>query len=108
MSKKPYFPNNWKQIKNAPSSMFESISYDEFMEWKVAGWELPGSVSCIIRDENFKTGKIKEYIYQSDTAANNKISSLMKQGESLIAVCCVDTIHHMTPKEEEDDEFEDA
>ena len=43
--KKPYFPNNWKLFKDAPSEAFEPHPFIEVMEWKVAGWELPADVS---------------------------------------------------------------
>ena len=58
MSGKPYFPNNWQEYKDAPDEMFQPHTFDEIMNWKVAGWELPSSVSCIIRVHNNKTGKV--------------------------------------------------
>jgi hypothetical protein len=46
------FPNNWDLYKEAPDDAFVEHSYDEIMEWKVLGWELPSSVCCIIRARN--------------------------------------------------------
>ena len=46
-----YYPNNWEHYKDAPDEMFEPHTFEEVMSWKVAGWELPSSVCCIIRAE---------------------------------------------------------
>ena len=42
------FPNNWKAYKDAPDDMFEPHTFEEVMDWKVAGWELPSSGNCLI------------------------------------------------------------
>ena len=100
--KKKYFPNNWEAIQAAPSEYFDSIPFEQFMDWKMAGWELPSSISCIIRSKNVKTGKIKEHVYSRPSAAKNKCSQLMDEGEAEFTVCNHDTIHHMYPKYLED------
>lgn len=41
--KKPYFPSNWKMYKDAPDEAFQQHTFEEVMEWKVAGWELPST-----------------------------------------------------------------
>ena len=43
--KKKYFPNNWSEYKNAPDEMFLDHTFQELLDWKVLGWELPSSVS---------------------------------------------------------------
>ena len=48
-SKQPYYDSNWELYKKAPDDFFVPHSFDEIMEWKVAGWELPASVCCVIR-----------------------------------------------------------
>ena len=105
-SKKKYFPNNWRAYKEAHHSFFIPIPYDEFMDWKIAGWEMPSSVSCMIRETNRRTGKVKEYIYSSETAAKNRARRIMDKGESEFIVCTPDQIHYMEP-ELNYDEFED-
>ena len=60
--KKPYYPNNWQAFKDAPDEMFCDHTFDELMDWKVAGWELPSSVYCIIRTMDVNTKKVKEYV----------------------------------------------
>lgn len=105
MSKKKkskYFPNNWEAYSEADAELFESLPFDQFMDWKVAGWELPSSVTCIIREKNVKTGKIKEYVYQKPSAAKNKVKQLMDEGVAEITVVNQDTVHHMYPKTVED------
>ena len=99
--KKPYFPNNVEAYRGAPSEWFEQIPYDEFMDWKIAGWELPSSVACIIREENLETGKIKEYVYQRASAAKAKTRAIMREGISEFTVCAPEAIHFMTPEKED-------
>ena len=97
--KKPYYPNNVEAYSSTPSDYFDTIPFDEFMDWKMAGWELPSSVSCIVREHNLKTGKVKEYVYSKSGAARNKVRAIMDIGESAITVCNRETIHHLTPEE---------
>ena len=74
MSGKPYYPNNWEAYKAAPDEAFVPHTFEELMSWKVAGWDLPSSVCCIIRAET--KGKVKEFVYQKQYAAENKVCLL--------------------------------
>ena len=106
MSGKPYFPNNWQEYKDAPDEMFQPHTYDEIMNWKVAGWELPSSVSCIIRVHNNKTGKVKEHVYQREHAAKEKVRQLMRTPDIEFTVCNHESIHHLimeTPDNDDDE-----
>ena len=96
--KKPYFPNNWKTYYNAPASHFESIPYEQFMDWRVEGWDLPSSIDCVIREHNMKTGKITEHVYQTERHAKNKVKAMMDIGESEFFLCNHEGIHHLYPK----------
>jgi len=96
--KKKYFPNNWEAIADTPSSFFGDIPFEQFMEWKLEGWEIPSSVAAIIREHNLKTGKVTEYVYQRHYAAQNKCKEIMRKGESEFLVCGVDEIHYMEPR----------
>ena len=29
-----YYPNKWKAIKRAPAELFETLSFEEFIDWK--------------------------------------------------------------------------
>jgi len=102
MSGKPYLPNNWQEYKDAPDEMFERHTFEEIMSWKVAGWELPASVCCIIRASTPK-GKIKEYTYQKRHAAEQKVSALMQEGVEF-TVCTDEQIHFVSPHYSDDDE----
>ena len=95
--KKKYFPNNWKKLKDVPASFFEPIAYDEFMDWKIGGYEIPSSVKCIIRETNLSTGKVKEYTYSRFGDAQNKIDDIIKKGESEFVVCDEEEIHYLYP-----------
>lgn len=96
--KKPYYPNNWRSYKDAPDEFFIPIPYDEFLDWKLQGWELPSSVSMIIREQNLKTGKVKEYVYERLGNANKRCQKIMSEGISEFVVCTHDDLAHMFPK----------
>ena len=97
MSKKKDFPNNWKAIKDAPYQFFESIPFDEFMDWKMMGWEIPTSIAAIVREQNLKTGEVKEYIYNTISGANKRCKRIMRESKSEFLVCTHDDIAHMFP-----------
>jgi hypothetical protein len=90
-----YYPNNWQEYKDAPDDAFIPHTYEELMSWKVAGWELPGSVCCIIRAQTPK-GKIKEFVYQKHHAAEAKVAALMHEGVEF-TVCTDEAIHFVSP-----------
>ena len=70
-----YFPNNWKAYKESPDEFFIPLTYKDFFNWKVMGWVLPSSISCVIREE--KDGKITEKIYSQSQSANNYLTKQM-------------------------------
>ena len=94
--KKEYFPNNWKEYKEADDDAFIPHTFEEIMTWKVAGWELPASVCCVIRAHNRKTNKIKEYIYQRAHAAEEKMYSLLEDPDIELTICDHQSIHHLS------------
>ena len=100
--KKPYFHNNVEAIREAPSEYFYPIPYDEFMNWKIGGWELPSSCNYLIRERNLKTGKVKEYVYQKAGAAKKKLTERMESGECEFTVCNHDSVHVLYTNSEED------
>ena len=61
--RKDYYPNNWQEYKDADDDMFVPHTFEEIMSWKVAGWELPASVVCIIRKTDIETKVTEEYTY---------------------------------------------
>ena len=87
------YPNNFDKYQKIPAEKFKDIGYEEFMEWKVAGWELPGSVTCIIRADNTRTNKVKEYVYQRHGDAVKRIDKLMQDLDNVITICDNDEIH---------------
>lgn len=103
MSKQPYYPNNWRAFKDAPDETFETLTFDEFMDWKIAGWQIPSSVYCIVRDYNKRTGKIKEYVYQRPDHAEKKLNNLMLRGDSEITVTTDNQVTILRPEEDYDD-----
>ena len=100
--KKPYFHNNVEAIREAPDSFFVPIPFDELMDWKIGGWELPSSCNFIIRERNLNTGKVKEYVYQKPSAAKKKLEERMESGESEFTVADHEQVHFLTPRWEED------
>ena len=103
MSKKEY-PNNWALLNEAPPSFFPSLTFEELMDWKVMGWEIPSSVCCIMRAEHRETGKITEHVYTRPSAAANRIRKLIETNN--ITVANQDAVHLMTsaPETNESDE----
>ena len=96
--KKPYFPNNWKMIKDSPPKWFGTLDYDEFMDWKIAGWEIPSSVAAIIREQDLESGKVKEYVYSTIAGANKRALKIMKNSKSEFTVATHDDLAHMYPQ----------
>ena len=66
--------------------MFQELSFEDFYEWRVHGWEIPEPYLCVIRVFNKKTGKIKEYSYKQANAANNKIQQLTTDPDNEITI----------------------
>ena len=104
MNGKRYFPNNWEMYKDTPDQAFERHTFDEIMDWKVGGWELPSSVYCIICVRDTKTYKIKEHVYMRDYAAQNKVRQLMHTPDIEFTICDHDAIHHLVCGQLEDDQ----
>ena len=100
--KKPYFHNNVEAIREAPDAFFVPIPYDEFMDWKIGGWELPSSCNYIIRERNLNTGKVKEYVYQKPSAAKRKLAQRMLSNDCEFVIADHDSVHILTPNMEED------
>ena len=87
-----YYPNNYDAIKQAPSEYFEECTVEDFFEWKVNGWMMPSSISCILRAQHINTGKIKEHVYKSPQRAVNRLVSYMESGQYEVTVCNHDSI----------------
>ena len=97
---KRYYPNNWQAYKDAPDKFFIPLAFDEFMDWKTGGWELPSSVVCIIREQT-KKGRIKEHVYKRTHAATAKIRKLMSEGKEFV-FCNHNYVDHLIPNTTED------
>ena len=95
--KKPYYHNNWKEYRNAPAEWFEPLDYDEFMDWKVAGWELPSSCYCIIRVTDLETKKVKEHVYHHHKTAQKMVNKLLNMDGVEFTVVDPHTIKHLHP-----------
>lgn len=61
------------------------------------------SISCVIRVENTKTGKVKEYSYQRMKSATKKLEQLMADPDNQITIADCDEIHFI--KHFDDDEL---
>ena len=88
--------------------MFQSISYDDVMEWKIAGWELPMGVACIIRARNLENSKVTEHVYRRMSYAENKIRKYMNSNTHELTVCAEEALYYVHPKllQEFDDDDE--
>jgi len=90
--RKPDFPNNWKVIQQAPDEAFREITYEEFFEWRVHGWEIPEPHLCVIRVYNRDTQRVSEYSYKKVSAANKCIEKLTKNPANEITIADDDEI----------------
>ena len=102
--RKPYYPNNWQAYKDTDPSFFIPMAFDEFMDWKIGGYELPSSINCLIRERDLKTGKVKEYVYSRPMAARRKLEQRMESGDYEFTVCNEEAIHLLTPRPEDYDD----
>lgn len=102
--KKKDFPNNWKKFSDLDSSFYMPIEYEDFMEWKVYGWEIPGNICCLIRERNYKTNKVKEYVYQRPSAADRKIKQLTQLPHCEFIICTDEHVATIPPMSNEDEE----
>jgi len=100
---KPYYPNNWALYKEAPDDMFMQHTFFEIMKWKVAGWQLPSSVDCIIRYKEPGSDKIKERIYQKRKYAEALVEKLIESGAEEITVCNEHFVHNLLEDDDDDD-----
>ncbi len=98
--KKKYFPNNWKAYSQSPAEFFIPIEYDEFVSWKINGWLLPSSVSCIIREEDVETGRVKERVYSREANARRFLEERMEGEKKYIFTICDDeAVHNLLPRD---------
>jgi hypothetical protein len=98
-NKKRYFPNKCAKLRAVPANLFEPIEFEEFMSWKIEGWRIPDDVLCIIREENPKNGRIKEYVYKREHSARKKANEIMDAGNSF-TICTANQLNHMKPEED--------
>ena len=82
-----YYPNNWEAIQKTSDKLFKTCTWEEFYEWVICGWRLSDSVSCILRVENTRTGKIKEHKYRQTKEAYNRLMKYSQEGDYNVTVC---------------------
>ena len=99
-----YYPHNWDAIKDAPAEYFEPCSWEDFEMWKLNGWEMPSSVTCIMRAAHKDTGKIKEHVYKSPKSAVKKLIKYMETGEYELTICNHESISVVTSNIDDTDE----
>jgi len=102
---KKYFPNKWAKYKSISAEKFTPVPFGTFMAYRVGGYDIPDDVSCIIRQEDVLTGKVKEYVYKTDLGAKKKLDKIMNEeiDPSNITICDAHRIHylpHYTANEE--------
>ena len=86
--KKRYYPNKCAKLRAVPAEHFESIEFDDFNE-----------VLCIIREEDPKTGKVKEYTYKREHSAKKKANEIMDAGKHFV-ICTANELNYMKPEED--------
>ena len=102
MAKREYYPNNWQEYKDLEDDNFIPHTFEELMSWKVANWELPSSVVCIIRVRNSDTYKVTEHVYSKRSAAQAKVDRLINTPGIEFTVVDHEAIHHLSPATDND------
>lgn len=105
--RKKYFPNNWQEYAQASDDNFIPHTFEEIMSWKIAGWELPSSVYCIIRVNDLNTKQVTEHVYQKHGNAQRKVNELLQTPHVEFTVVDHDSIHHLSPAVINSDDPED-
>ena len=77
ITKNSYYPNKIQAVMDIEEGLFDDLPFDEFFEWRVCEHELLAGYHSVMRVEDKKTGKIKEHVYKSRSAAVKKVKSLM-------------------------------
>ncbi len=81
-----------------PDDFFQPMTYEQFEDWKIDGYLIPDSVSCIMRIQSPTTGKIKEVYYSSVAWAQKRVKKCMKNNETFTLVS-MDGTFHLSPTE---------
>lgn len=81
-----YFPHNIREIQQSPDHFFCSLPYDELMEWKINGYELPDSVFCLMRIRNKDTQLIEERYYNTTHYAKRRLAKCIQDGSEVTMV----------------------
>ena len=96
-------------IQEDTSEKFTQVPFGKFMAYRVGGYDIPEDVSCIIRQEDVLTGKIKEYVYKTDLGAKKRINKIMDEeiDPSNITICDAHRIHYLPFNTANEDELTD-
>jgi len=92
-----YFSNNWRQVKELPEEMIPQLDAEEILE---KSWSLVPSKNVIIRCEDRKSGKVKEFSFQRESAC---VSRIKKMQDTHHIVICTDDIVGVVLNEDEDE-----
>ena len=98
MKRKKYFKNNVKLLQGVPDEHFESITFEEFMDWKIHGYEIPDSVYCVFRTRNMETGKVEEHYYNTEHHAKKRLKRSIESGLEITMVSN-DGLYHLRPSD---------
>ena len=103
MKRKPnrgrkYFPNNCEAIRHTPPEFFAPLTYKQFEDWKIYGYEIPDSVFAIIRMRDEETGKYSEKFYNTERGAKNCIERCMRDNKE-ITMCTMAGMYHLKPED---------
>ena len=94
--KRKYYPNNWREIKDAPDEYFPELEYEDLMDWKLGGYELPANVFGIVRSECKDGGKTYEYTYKSEYQARERVKKEV-QKKRHVTLCTMEGVWHIKP-----------
>lgn len=99
--KSKYFSNNWRKVKELPEDMIPQLEVEEILE---KSWSLVPSKNIVIRCENYKSGKVKEYSFQREGACVNRIKQM--QDTHHIVICTDEFLGVVLDEDDDESDYD--
>lgn len=100
---KRYFPNKWNKYNKLPADNFQSISFEDFMDHKVAGWLLRDDIICVVRARDLFTDKVTEHAYRRMSAAEERVRKYINDRTHEVVICADEALYYVNPEMIDDD-----
>ena len=95
-----YFSNKWRQVKELPEEMIPQLEVEEILE---KSWSLIPSKNVIIRCEDRKSGKVKEFSFQREDAWVRRVKRMQDTHHIIV---CTDEIVGVVLQDEDESDYD--